>query len=307
MSAPDLSIIIVSFNTRQLLADCLRSVHDVRDEAAIGVFVVDNHSADGSADMVEQDFPWVQLIRNPSNAGFAAANNLALARATGRYVMLLNSDTIVHDGAFRTLVRFMDDRPSAGYCGSNLLNEDGTHLPSARRLPTPLSPAYAMTGMSERKPASAHCQDLHVRLGADTPFRAGWFTGACLVVRRETYREVGPLDDGYFLYYEETDWCRQMAQAGWQGWYVPGAVVTHLGGRSVEHTSQVRPFFGNHPVHWVNSSRRYFRRWYGVGGLVFKQLLLYAAIWLRHVWRRSEQSRIKARTAGSALRYMITA
>jgi len=136
-----------------------------------------------------------------------------------------------------------------------------------------------------------------------------WVTGACLMVRREAFEAVGPMDEEFFLYFEETDWCHKMASADWEGWYVPAAKVTHLGGRSVEHANGVRPFFGNHPVHWVQSARRYQRRHFGWVGMVVAELLevlLYVLIWLRHVWRSNEQSRAKARTAGAAVRYMLT-
>jgi GT2 family glycosyltransferase len=305
----DLSVIIVSYNTRQLLIDCLHTVCACAGEANVEVFVVDNASSDGSAEQVEHDFPEVRVIRNSLNAGFAAANNLALREAAGRYLMLLNSDTLVHTNAFRELVAFMDAHPRVGYCGPKLLNDDGTHQPSARRFPTILSRAFSMTGMSLRRPESRHCIDLHLARGSDEPFQMDWVTGACLVVRREVYEAVGPMDEHYFLYFEETDWCQKMVSAGWEGWYVPAAIVTHLGGRSVEHENDTRPFFGNHPVHWVRSARRYRRRHFRLAGMVVAELLeviLYGLIWLRHVWRSNEQSRTKARTAGAAVRYMLT-
>jgi GT2 family glycosyltransferase len=136
-----------------------------------------------------------------------------------------------------------------------------------------------------------------------------WATGACLLLRREAFEAVGFMDEGYFLYFEETDWCQKMAAAGWEGWYVPTAAVTHLGGRSVEHANDVRPFFGNHPVHWVQSARRYRRRHFGLVRTVVAELLeviLYGLIWLRHVWRSNEMSRTKARTAGAAVRHLLT-
>ena len=289
--------------------DCLRSVRDCSAEAAIEIFVVDNNSSDGSADSVERDFAEVRLIRNHENTGFAAANNSALREATGRYVMLLNSDTRVHPGAFREMIAFMEAHRQAGYCGPMLLNDDGTHQPSARRFPTVLSRPFSMAGLPPRYPESRHCLDLHILKGSDESFRMDWVTGACLMVRREAFEAVGPMNEEFFLYFEETDWCHQMASAGWEGWYVPAAKVTHLGGRSVEHAHDVRPFFGNHPVHWVQSARRYRRRHFGWVGMVVAELLevlLYVLIWLRHVWRSNEQSRAKARTAGAAVRYMLT-
>jgi GT2 family glycosyltransferase len=303
----DLSVIIVSYNTRALLRDCLASLVEGCRGCAIETFVVDNASADGSADMVTAEFPAVRLIRNPQNAGFAAANNLALREANARYVVLLNPDTVVHAGALTALVRFMDAHPAAGYCGPRLLNADGSHQVSARRFPTLLSTAFTMLGLARRYPRSRHASDLHAVYGDRQCIPAGWLTGACLVVRAETLRTVGLLDERFFMYFEETDWCRRLATAGWEGWYVPEAEVVHLGGRSVVREDDARPFFGDHPVHWVNSSRHYLRRHHGWAGLVVAeslQMALYALIWLRHAWRRSERSRAKARSAAASLSYL---
>ena len=305
----DVSVIIVSYNTRDLLRNCLASVgadsHDLRVE----VFVVDNASADGSSDMVAGEFAWVRLVRNERNTGFAAANNIALREASGRYVVLLNPDTVVSRGALSELVRFMDTTPTAGYCGPQLLNADGSHQPSARRFPAVLTGTFSMLGLSNRYPKSRHTLDLHVLHGERRHFPADWLTGACLMVRAAAIHEVGALDEGFFMYFEETDWCRRMASAGWGGWYVPSAEVVHLGGRSVAHRGEVRPFSGDHPVHWVNSSRRYMRRHHGVAGMVLSetvQVLLYSLIWLRHRWRRGERSRDKAQHAAATLRYLLT-
>lgn len=304
----DLSIIIVSYNTCGLLRDCLRSLPAGIRTCRYESFVVDNASRDGSAEMVEQEFPNARLIRNPLNGGFAQANNLALKEATGRYLLLLNSDTIVHDGAFEALLAFMDEHPQAGYCGPKLLNGDGTHQPSAGRFPTVFSTAFSMLGLRRRFPRSRHTLDLHELHGEDEPFRAGWVTGAALLVRREAYAQVGPLDDGYFMYFEETDWCRRMAAAGWEGWYVPDARITHFGGRSVEHESDIRPFSGDHPVHWARSRRRYMRRWHGVIGAAVSiglEIVLYGLIWLKHRWRAAPRSQKKAQVAAASIDYLL--
>ena len=301
----DMSMIIVSYNTCDLLRNCLASLLAGLDGLRSEVFVVDNGSADGSPDMLETEFPMVELIRNESNIGFAAANNIALRRATGKYVALLNPDTVVSSDAFRELVQFMETAPRAGYCGPRLLNEDGTHQPSARRFPTILSAAFSMLGLSGRYPTSRHTLDLHQSRGNRDSFRAEWLSGACLVVRTEAVRRSGLLDEGYFLYFEETDWCRRMARDGWEGWYVASAHVVHLGGQSVVHGSEVRPFSGDHPVHWINSSRRYMRYHHGVVGVIlsdFIQILLYSLIWLRHRWRRADRSRLKAQHAAATIR-----
>ncbi len=304
----DLSIVVVSYNTRELLHRCLDSLEAGCEEMRTETFVVDNASRDDSADMVEHDFPRVTLIRNDRNAGFAAANNLALERAAGRHVVLLNSDTVVRPGALGELVRFMDDTPKAGYCGPRLLNPDGTHQPSAKRFPTVFSGGFAMLSFSRKYPVSRHALDLHAQHGDAERFRADWLTGACLVVRADAMRRVGPLDDGFFMYFEETDWCKRMHAAGWEGWYVPSAEVVHYGGGSVGIDRMQAPFFGNHPVYWIASRRRFMRRYYGLAGVALSEAVdmgLYAALWMRHRWRSSPESRLKAQRASQALRHLV--
>lgn len=306
----DISVVIVSYNTRDLLRECLASLRAGASGLTAEVFVVDNASRDGSAEMVESDFPQVVLIRNPDNRGYAAANNLALARASGRYAILLNPDTLVRPEAFTELVRFMDAHPRAGYCGPRLVSGDGSHQSSARRFPTPCTGAWNMLGWDTRRPHSRHAQDLH-RVGGDrVEMRAGWMTGACLLARREAIAQAGLLDEGYFMYFEEVDWCRRMAAAGWEGWYVPSAEVVHYGGQSSAPPPADAPFFGNRPAYWVASRRRYLRRHHGRLGLLSADLLeiaLNVLLWLRHCWRRAPESRTKARRASAALRYLLKA
>lgn len=305
----DVSIIVVSYNTRDVLRDCLAAIEAGCDGVSFETFVVDNASSDCSAEMVGHHFPSVRLLSNERNMGFAAANNVALGHAVGRYILLLNPDTMLAPGAVAQMVRFMDARPSVGYCGPRLLSADGSHQPSARRFPTMLSAAFSMVGMSQRYPRSQHALDLHLLWSDRRNFRADWLTGACLMVRAKCAREVGALDEGFFMYYEETDWCRRMASAGWEGWYVASAEVVHLGGKSVEHAGEARPFSGDHPEHWVRSSRRYIRRHYGLAGMVVSealQVILYALIWMRHRWRRADQSQRKAGDAAAAIRCLVT-
>ena len=231
----DVSIIIVSYNTRKLLADCLATISAGVQGFSAETLVVDNASSDGSGDMVARDFDWVRLIHNNRNAGFAAANNMAIREAKGRYILLLNSDTRLYPGAVAQMIRFMDEHPRVGYCGPCLLNPDGSHQPSARRFPTVLSAGFSTLGLTHRFPSCRHTSDLHGLHGDRRHFRADWLSGACLMVRRSVLSQVGLLDEGFFMYFEETDWCRSMAQRGWEGWYVPTAKVVHLGAVSYTH------------------------------------------------------------------------
>jgi GT2 family glycosyltransferase len=223
--APDLSVVVVSFNTRALLADCLTSVFASRGPV-LDVWVVDNASSDGSVEMVSRDFPVAKLIANAENLGFARANNQAIERATGRYVLLLNSDTRVLDDALARLVAFLDQHPEAGACGPQLLNADASLQRSGRAFPglgaaalalVPLPGALrtALASPSERRDhgAIASVDDL---------------TGAALCVRRAALDQVGALDPGFFFFGEDVDLCWRLAHAGWARYYVPEARVVHL-------------------------------------------------------------------------------
>ncbi|MCX6032000.1 MAG: glycosyltransferase family 2 protein [Chloroflexi bacterium] len=225
---PALSIVIVNWNTRDLLAGCLASV--VGSQAASGltpeVFVVDNASTDDSAAMVRNRFPWVRLIENRENVGFARANNQGIALATGRYVLLLNPDTEVWPGALAALVAFMAAHPRAGACGARLLNADGSLQPACHPILTPGREFWRLLFLEKLWPRATY--PMH-RWDTVTPHRVEVIKGACLLLRRETLDQVGLLDESYFMYTEEVDLCYRLAQAGWELWYVPAAVVTHYG------------------------------------------------------------------------------
>jgi hypothetical protein len=303
----DLSIAIVSYNTKGLLRDCLQSVYDNTGPVDSEVFVVDNNSQDGSADMVAEEFPQAVLIRNLNNRGFAAANNQALNQAKGRYSMLLNSDTLVRPGAFEKLTAFMDKHEQAGYCGPKLLNGDSSLQPSARRFPTPWTGTFAMLGLDQRRPNSRHALNDPAHLDAHQPVQADWLSGACLVVRKEAMEQVGLMDESYFLYFEENDWCLRMYRKGWTGWYVPDAEVVHLGGQSVGEDKQNAPFSGDHPLYWVQSRRKYMHKHYGTFGVWItegSEWLLHGLVWLKHFWRKTPQSRQKADRARKTMHYL---
>jgi N-acetylglucosaminyl-diphospho-decaprenol L-rhamnosyltransferase len=304
----DLSIIIVSYNTKSLLRDCLASVQRCSGEADIETIVVDNKSSDDSCIMVAREFPSVGLIRNPVNSGFTGGNNIGIEQSHGRNVMLLNPDTVVQPGTFRTLLDFMDGHTAAGYCGPRLFNADGSDQPSARRFPTPFSAAFSMSGLAERFPQSRHTLELPMNNKTAQPVLADWLSGACLMVRREAIKNVGLLDTGFFMYFEETDWCRRLAKAGWSGWLVPSTGVIHLGGQSVGGRRSTAPFWGNHPVHWLRSRRYYMQKHFGRSGLWLSEGLdvcLNAIIWLHHFWQGSEESRYKTQKASATLRHLL--
>jgi hypothetical protein len=243
---PTLSIIIVNWNTRDLLAQCLESVRrDVQTfkrsnvrtckRASVETFVVDNASTDGSAQMVRERFPWVRLIENEENVGFARANNQAIRQSRGRYVLLLNPDTEVQPGALETLVRFMDDHPQAGAAGVRLLNPDGTLQRSTYLLPTLSREFWRLFHLDALWPYSCYrINDWDLSL----PRQVDIVQGACLAVRREALERIGLLDEEFFIYSEEVDLCYRLLRDGWSIYWVPQAKVVHYEGQS---TRQVAP------------------------------------------------------------------
>lgn len=226
-----ISIVIVSYNTRDILRGCLTALLAHPPGLEMEVFVVDNHSADGSAQMVRREFPQVRLIANTENRGFAAANNQAFRLARGRYIILLNPDAFVKPGAVVAAVDFMERTPQCGISGGRLVDLNGRLDPSARRFPTWWSKLCALTGMSSRYPSSPvfNRHDFG-GFAHDRPLEVDWVPGTFVVLRARMLAAIGFFDERFFIYYEETDLCRRARQNGWQVHFVPDAEVVHIGG-----------------------------------------------------------------------------
>lgn len=266
-----LSVIVVAWNTRELLRMCLRTVYAQGLPpgcAPLEVIVVDNASSDGSRDMVRGEFAAVRLVENPANLGFAAANNQGLRLASGRYQVLLNPDTELHPGALGALAEFLDGYPEAGAAGALLLNPDGSLQTSA----------YPMLGLGKELWRMFHL-DRALRLASypleawseDGPRRVGVAQGACLALRREALDGVGLLDERYFMYTEEVDLCYRLAQAGWGVYWVPQARVLHFGGQSTRQV-EAQMF-----LQLYESKVRFFRKHRGPWAARFYKLILAAA------------------------------
>lgn len=225
-----MSIVIVSWNTCALLDQCLESVYAQAGGLVLEVFVVDNASEDHSAALVRDKYPQVRLIVNQENVGFARANNQAIGLCQGRWIGLLNSDTLVGEGAFVRMLHVGDADAAIGLVGPLLLNADGTIQPSWSRFVGPLRDFLGRYDHSQAPRALRHARTPPA-LGLP-PFSAGWLGGACLLARHTAGAQVGPLDEGYFMYCEETDWCRRFWQHGWKVQLAPDARVVHLGGQS---------------------------------------------------------------------------
>ncbi|PZF75264.1 glycosyltransferase family 2 protein [Aestuariivirga litoralis] len=229
---PDLSIIIVSWNTQQLLRDCLASLFDSGAEARLEVFVVDNDSRDGSPDMVAADFPAVKLIRNSRNAGFAAANNQAIRMAAGRHVLLLNSDTLVHPGVIDASIDYMDANPQVGAMGCRVLNGDGTVQTTCSQFPT-LGNLVLLTSGLFRVPGLGFAKRYRMDdWQRDEERDVEVVSGCYMMVRGDALAMVGLLDEDFFFFGEETDWCRRFLAHGYAVRFAPVGTITHFGGGS---------------------------------------------------------------------------
>ena len=249
-SRPDLTISIISADNLALLLPCLRSVFENTHRITLEVFVVDNASGDGTAAAVQAEFPQVKVIRNATRLGFSTNNNLVLRQGQGRYLMLLNDDTVVQDDAFDVLVEFADLHPDAAAFGAWLLNLDGTYQQSFSAFPRPLiEPIYSASHLASRRPRPS------------TPFAVDVVSGACLMVRRNVVEDVGVLDTAFDpIYSEEVDWCYRIKQSGYKIYVVPDARVIHYGSYTMNRTMvrKLDLLYGHKTL--------YFRKHYGPWG-----------------------------------------
>jgi hypothetical protein len=230
----DLTVVIPSYNTRDLMEQALRTVEEASGDLSVEIIVVDNASQDGSQQMVRERFPDAVLICNEKNVGFAGANNLAFRRARGRHILLLNSDTIVRADTLHTMVSYLDDHPQVGAAGCKVLNPDGTlQLDCRRAFPTPSAAIYKLTGLSRLFPQSRRFALYNLSyLDEDETAEVDALSGSFMLVRRETLQQVGGLDEAYFMYGEDLDWCFRMREAGWKIYYVPTTQIIHFRGQS---------------------------------------------------------------------------
>jgi N-acetylglucosaminyl-diphospho-decaprenol L-rhamnosyltransferase len=267
-----MAVVVVNYCSGSWVLDCLGSLQtEVAANPGLRVTIVDNASPDGSADTIEAGIAagdwngWAGLIRSPVNGGFSAGNNLGIRAALARrqkpdLFWLLNPDTRVQPGAAASLIRFMGDHPAAGIVGSAIVQADGSPWPFAFRFPTVLSEIErgARLGPLTRLLA----RQTVLRLMGGEAEQVDWVSGASMVVRRAVLETVGPMDEGYFLYFEETDLCLQARRAGWQTWYLPQAAVVHVAGQSTGLTAPGAKV-ARVPDYWFDSRRRFFSKNHG--------------------------------------------
>ncbi len=270
----DLSIVVVTWNVRDLLKECLESIYQSAQGMTIEVIVVDAASTDHSAAMVRNSFPAAHLIECDSNVGFSKGNNLGIEVSQGRYVLLLNPDTRVIGSALNEMVAYMDAHPTIGVIGPQLLNADGTVQSSRRRFPTLWTGIFESTWLQPIAPRRVLDRYYMLDFSDNQIVSVDWVFGAAFLVRRQVIDQVGGFDEGFFMYSEEVDWQKRIKQAGWQIVYYPGAQIVHYGGRSSDQVIAERH------IHFQTSKVRYFGKHHGpLAGAFMRFYLLAHYVW----------------------------
>ena len=302
-ASPTVSVVVVSYNVRDLLRDCLASVQMAAAGVPLDAWVVDNASTDGSVAMVRATFPAIHVVANRANVGFAAANNQAIRTSQGRYVLLLNCDAALRDGALATLCRYLDEHPDVAVVGPALVNADGSRQSSRRRAPRPATGFVESTQLQQWRPRWWLTDRYYI---ADRPDdvaqEVDWLTGACLLVRRAAIGEVGLLDEGFHMYSEELEWCLRFGRVGWRIVYLPSAQVVHHHGQSSgqdvlrRHLDHHRSKYRLYRLLYGSAPALLLRLW--IGGLYGAQLwqeLAKLALAPRNRAMRRQRLRVLAR------------
>lgn len=272
----ELSVIIVSFNVREYLKKCLISVSRAADSVECEIFVVDNNSTDGSADLVKNEFPEVKLILNKENPGFSTANNQAVKKAIGSYVLFLNPDTIVENNAFSKCIGFMKDHSDAGAIGVKMVNGEGRYLPESKRaFPEPMTAFFKTFGLSALFPESQFFNRYYLtKINIDETAPAEAISGAFMFIRMEALRKAGFFDEDFFMYGEDIDLSYRLSRIGYINYYFPQVRIIHFKGMSTPRNkySDILHFYNAMKIYAGKRNREKFSPLY---------LIIIPAIWLR--------------------------
>lgn len=235
-----LSVCIVNYNVCNELQHCLQSVQTEIQNIDTEVFVIDNHSTDNSCSMIQEQFPWVKLIANKENLGFAKANNQAIRQSTGEYILILNPDTIILKDTFQKAIDFMDTHKDCGGLGGKMFDKDGNYLPESKRgIPTPFVAFCKFSGLYKLFPQSDFFNHYYLgSLSKDEPHEVEILAGACMFLRKSTLDKIGLLDEQYFLYGEDIDISYRIIQNGYKNYYVPNIQITHYKGVSTRQAKK---------------------------------------------------------------------
>ena len=289
----EISICMVSLNCWNVLKDCLESVRLSRPFVSREVIVVDNASSDGTPEYLQQYFPEIRLIQNQRNVGFTKATNQAIKLSVGRYILWLNTDTILQPDALYKSVQFLDNAPQAGIVGPKVLNADGTFQPQCRRgMPTPLASLSYMLRLDKLWPNKSWAtQYLLTHLPIDQANQVISVSGCYLMAKRQVYNDIGILDEAIFGFGEDIDWCVRAKQAGWEVWYYPESIITHLKGQGGVQARPYHKIWGIHQAMWVFYRKHLMPSyswlvtgmvWLGIGIRVLFSII---GVWLRQAAR----------------------
>ncbi|MBR6067705.1 MAG: glycosyltransferase [Bacteroidales bacterium] len=271
-----LSVVIVNYNVKHFLEQCLNSVAAAAKYCETEVFVVDNNSVDGSCNMLREKFPWVKLIENKKNYGFSYANNQAIRESAGEYVLLLNPDTVIEEDTLKSVCDFMDSHPDAGGLGVKMIDGKGRFLPESKRgLPTPKVAFYKIFGLSKLFPKSKKFGKYHLTyLDKDEIHKVDVLSGAFMLLRAETLKKVGLLDETFFMYGEDIDLSYRITLGGYNNYYFPKTTIIHYKGESTKKGSV------NYVVVFYNAMKIFARKHFseGAGLMIF---FINLAIYLR--------------------------
>ncbi len=298
----DLTAIIVNFNTEGLLRNAIGRLQAAAARLSLKIAIIDNASRDNSVALIKNEFPDCHLIANPTNVGFARANNQALNLVEGRYVLLLNTDAFVSADTIYKTIAYMDSHPRCGILGVRLVGRDGALQPSARYFPTPWNLFLARTGL--------HRLFSGVRMVDDMAWdhasvrQCDWVPGCYFLVRKAVIDQIGLFDPRYFLYYEEIDHCLAARKAGWEVTFFADTTVVHVGGESAKTTGKITAGGRQIEAMQIESELLYFRKNHGIGGVWANVLLTVAAdgiVLLKHLLRRKSTTDAAACTTHIAL------
>ena len=259
----NLSICIVTYRARDYLHECLRSIYEHTRQISYEIVVVDNGSRDGTAELVRDNFQSVVYVENPGNAGFSRPMNQALRAANGRYILLLNPDTLIIDNAIERLVQFLEDHPGVGIAGPKVLNPDGTlQKPCRRSEARPWDVFTYFLGLADRFPHDKRFSGYYMGfIDENTTHEVHGVSGSCMLIRRDVFDQIGLFDEDYFAYQEDADYCLRVRQAGWKIFYYPEARITHFGGRGGSRVQPCRSIWEWHKSYYLYY-RKHFARDY---------------------------------------------
>ena len=305
----DLSVVIVGWNAKHYLELCLDSLAKAPPRRSIEVLVVDNASTDGTAEMIEAKYPWVKLIKSSENLGFAKGNNVAIRQAQGGYIALVNPDVIVFPGCLDALADFLDQNPKVGNAGPKVLNPDMSMQSTCRRFPTLWNNFCSATGLATKFKNSPFFAGEHMfYFPHDRTLAVDVLVGCFSMIRRETFLEVGLLDENLFMYGDDVDWCRRARNAGWEVVFYPGGQAIHDRGKITA------PYPVRFAVAQQRSVLHYWSKHHGFWGvlgirtiMLFHHVLRYSfavASSLLHPKRRAERD-VRKQVSGACLRELL--